>query len=185
MAQGKTKIFAITTAFFAVFAIIFFTLSITSIGKYTAQLRRVHHMEKQILAGKTELLKVPEMIGKLSVADKTNKNFEKQVAELTEASGEMEEELDELKKELTIATVAKLVLETDKAGYTKNLIEARQAVEELREQLGTNDGGTHIDDLSGIEETLVELSYETIAPETTDIPVDNNEKISILKNVWE
>lgn len=159
MAQGKVKIFATTTAFFAVFAIIFFALSITSIGKYTAQLKRVHHMEQQILAGKAELLKVPEMIGKLRKADKTNMELEMQVAELTEASGEMEEELTELQKELTTVTVAKLVLETDKAGYTKNLVEARQAVEELREQLGTNDGGTRIDDLDEIEESLIESSH--------------------------
>ncbi len=181
MAQGKVKIFAITTAFFAVFAIIFFTLSITSIGKYTAQLKRVHHMEQQILAGKTEMLKVPEMIGKLRVADKTNKEFEMQVADLTEASGEMEEELVGLQKELTTVTVAKLVLETDKAGYTKNLIEARQTAEELREQLGTNDGGFRIDELDGIEETLIELSYETTAHK----PVDSNEERPLLKNVWE
>ena len=56
-------------------------------------------------------------------------------------------------------TVAKLVLEADKAGYTKNLIEARQAVTELKEQMGTNDGGTRIDDLDAIEETLIEASY--------------------------
>ncbi len=180
MAQGKVKIFAITTAFFAVFAIIFFALSITAIGKYTAQLKRVHHMEKQILAGKTELLKVPEMIGKLRVADKTSKDFEMQVAELTEASGEFEEELAELQKELTMVTVAKLVLETDKAGYTKNLIEARQSATELREQLGTNDGGVRIDELREIEETLVELPYET-----TDKTIDKNEERSILMNVWE
>ncbi len=60
MATGKVKIFATTTAFFAVFAIIFFTLAITAIGKYTAQLKRVHHMEQQILTGKAEILKVPE-----------------------------------------------------------------------------------------------------------------------------
>ncbi|MBT6229686.1 MAG: hypothetical protein HOI47_23840, partial [Candidatus Scalindua sp.] len=51
MAKGNVKLFATTTAFFAVFAIIFFTLSITAIGKYTAQKKRVHHMEQQILAG--------------------------------------------------------------------------------------------------------------------------------------
>jgi hypothetical protein len=58
-----------------------------------------------------------------------------------------------------MVTVAKLVLETDKAGYTKNLIEARQAVTELREQMGTNDGGTRIDELDEIEESLIESSH--------------------------
>ncbi|GAX63022.1 D-alanine-D-alanine ligase and related ATP-grasp enzymes [Candidatus Scalindua japonica] len=159
MATGKVKIFATTTAFFAVFAIIFFTLAITSIGKYTAQLKRVHHMEQQILAGKTEILKVPDMIMKLSKVDKQNKELEMQVAELTEASEELDGELAELQNELTVVTVAKLVLETDKAGYTKNLIEARQAVQELREQMSTNDGGTRIDALDEIEETLIESSH--------------------------
>jgi len=159
MAKGNVKIFATTTAFFAVFAIIFFTLSITSIGKYTAQKKRVHHMEQQILAGKTEILKVPEMIGKLRVADKTNRQLETQVAELTEASEEYDEELAELQKELTTVTIAKLVLETDKAGYTKNLIEARQAVEELREQMSSSDGGTRIDAMDEIEESLIESSH--------------------------
>ncbi len=181
MAQGKVKIFAITTAFFAVFAIIFFTLSITSIGKYTAQLKRVHHMEQQILAGKAEMLKVPEIIGKLRVADKTKKELESEIADLTEESGEMEEELAELQVELTSVTVAKLVLEADKAGYTKNLIEARQTTEELREQLGTNDGGIRIGELDGIEKTLIELSYEAPVQE----PVENDEESSLLKNVWE
>jgi hypothetical protein len=37
MAQGNSKLFAITTALFVVLAIIFFTLSITTIGKFTAQ----------------------------------------------------------------------------------------------------------------------------------------------------
>jgi predicted nucleic acid-binding Zn-ribbon protein len=159
MATGKVKIFATTTALFAVCAVIFFTLAITAIGKYTAQLKRVHHMEQQILAGKAEILKVPAMIGKLRVADKTNKELQMEVADLTEASEEFDGELAELQKELTLVTVAKLVLEADKAGYTKNLIEARQAVTELREQMGATDGGTRIDDLDEIEESLIELSY--------------------------
>ncbi|KHE92082.1 MAG: hypothetical protein K8F52_01555 [Candidatus Scalindua rubra] len=159
MATGKVKIFATTTALFAVCAIIFFTLSITAIGKYTGQLKRVHHMEQQILAGKTEILKVPEMIGQVRKADKTKKNLENQVAELTEANEEFDVELAELQKELTIMTVAKLVLEVDKAGYTKNLVEARQAVRELREEMGTNDGGTRIDELDEIEKTLIESSH--------------------------
>lgn len=159
MATGKVKIFATTTALFAVCAVIFFTLAITAIGKYTAQLKRVHHMEQQILTGKAEILKVPEMIGQLRKADKTNKNLEMEVADLTEASEEFEGELADLQKELTLMTVAKLVLEADKAGYTKNLIEARQAVEELKEQMGTNDGGTRIDAMDEIEKTLIELPY--------------------------
>ncbi len=159
MATGKVKIFATTTALFAVCAIIFFTLAITAIGKYTAQLKRVHHMEQQILAGKAEMLKVPEIISELRKADKEKSELEMQVAELTEASEDFDAELADLQKELTLVTVAKLVLETDKAGYTKNLIEARQAVEELKEQLGTNDGGTRIDALDEIEETLIESSH--------------------------
>ncbi len=159
MATGKVKIFATTTAFFAVFAIIFFTLSIASIGKFTAQQKRVHHMEQQILAGKAEILKVPEMIGKLRVSDKQKGQLEMQVAELTEAGEEFDETIADLQKELTIVTVAKLVLEVDKAGYTKNLIEARQAVAELREEMATNDGGVRIDELDEIEETLIESSH--------------------------
>jgi hypothetical protein len=159
MATGKVKIFATTTALFAVCAVIFFTLAITAIGKYTAQLKRVHHMEQQILAGKAEILKVPEMIGELRKADKEKSQLEMQVAELTEASEEFDGELADLQKELTLVTVAKLVLETDKAGYTKNLIEARQAVKELREEMGATDGGTRIDDLDEIEETLIESSH--------------------------
>ncbi len=159
MATGKVKIFATTTALFAVCAIIFFTLAITAIGKYTAQKKRVHHMEEQILAGKSEMLKVPEIITKLSKANKTNQELEMQIADLTEASEEFDGELADLQKELTLATVANLVLEADKAGYTKNLIEARQAVEELREEMSTNDGGVRIDELDEIEETLVESSH--------------------------
>ena len=183
MAQGKVKIFAITTALFVVTTLIFVPLSLTAIGKYTAQLKRVHHMEQQILAGKSEMLKVPEMIGKLRVADKTNKELEMQVADLTEASTEFEEELAGLQVELTSVTVAKLVLETDKAGYTQNLIEARQAATELREQLGTNDGGTLLSELDGIEKTLVELSYESET--TAHEPVDNSKGIQLIGNVWE
>ena len=159
MATGKVKIFATTTALFAVCAVIFFTLAITAIGKYTAQLKRVHHMEQQILTGKAEILKVPEMISQIRKADKTNKNLEMEIADLTEASEEFDSELADLQKELTLMTVAKLVLEADKAGYTKNLIEARQAVTELKEQMGTNDGGTRVDAMDEIEKTLIELPY--------------------------
>ena len=159
MATGKVKIFATTTALFAVCAVIFFTLAITAIGKYTAQLKRVHHMEQQILTGKAEILKVPEMISQIRKADKTNKNLEMEIADLTEASEEFDAELADLQKELTLMTVAKLVLEADKAGYTKNLIEARQAVTELKEQMGTNDGGTRVDAMDEIEKTLIELPY--------------------------
>ncbi len=106
-----------------------------------------------------------------------------QVADLTEASTEFEEELAGLQAELTSVTVAKLVLETDKAGYTHNLIEARQAAEELREQLGTNDGGTRLSELDGIEETLVELSYEGETPAYE--PIDNSKGSQLIRNVWE
>ena len=173
MAQGNSKLFAITTALFVVLFIIFFTLSITSIGQFTAQKKRVHHMEQQILAGKSEILKVPEMIGKLRVADKTSKELESQVADLTETKGEMETELTGLQKELTTIKIAKLVLETDKAGYTKNLVEARQAVRELREH-GSTDYS-----IDKIEETLIEPSHEA-----THKPEASSEKIP-FKNVWE
>jgi len=159
MATGKVKLFATTTAFFAFSAIILFTLSIAAIGKFTAQKKRVHHMELQILAGKAEILKVPTMIANLRVANKENNELQMEVAELTEASEEFDGELADLQKELTLMTVAKLVLEVDKAGYTKNLIEARQAVTELREEMGTNDGGTRIDELDEIEKTLIESSH--------------------------
>lgn len=130
-------------------------------------------MEQQILAGKSEILKVPEMIGKLRVADKTSKELESQVADLTDAKGEMETELTGLQKELTTIKIAKLVLETDKAGYTKNLVEARQAVRELREHGSTD---YSIDE---IEETLIEPSHEA-----THEPKASSEKIP-FKNVWE
>ena len=173
MSQGNSKLFAITTALFVVLFIIFFTLSITSIGQFTAQKKRVHHMEQQILAGKSEILKVPEMIGKLRVADKTSKELESQVADLTETKGEMETELTGLQKELTTIKIAKLVLETDKAGYTKNLVEARQAVRELREHGSTD---YSIDE---IEEIPAEPSHEA-----THEPEASSENIP-LKNVWE
>ncbi|MGR3173011.1 MAG: hypothetical protein ACUZ8N_00230 [Candidatus Scalindua sp.] len=179
MAQGNSKLFAITTALFVVLAIIFFTLSITTIGKYTAQKKRVHHMEQQILAGKSEIMKVPEMIGKLRVADKTNKELEDQVADLTESGEEMTSELNELQKALTITTIAKLVLETDRSGYTKNLIEARQAVRELRNQMSTNDGGSNIDEVDEIKETLIESSHETThEPDVSSVKTPSG-------NVWE
>ncbi|MBS1259678.1 MAG: hypothetical protein MAG551_02753 [Candidatus Scalindua arabica] len=172
MAQGNSKFFAITTALFVVLAIMFFTLSLTSIGKFTAQKKRVHHMEMQMLAGKSEMLKVPEIIGKLRVADKTNKELESQVADLTEESEEMTSELNELQKELTTVTIAKLVLETDKAGYTKNLIEARQTVEELRNQLSTGDGGANIDEVDEmIESPHEETTHESES--SSDIPSGN------------
>ena len=175
MAQGNSKIFAITTALFVVLAIIFFTLSITTIGKFTAQKKRVHHMEQQMLAGKSEIMKVPEIIGKLRVADKTNQELESQVADLTESSEEMTSELNELQKELTSVTIAKLVLQTDKAGYTKNLIEARHTVEELRNQLSTNDGGSNLDEV----DEMIESPHET-----THEPEASSEKVP-SGNVWE
>ncbi|MFQ5713518.1 MAG: hypothetical protein ACE5GU_05760 [Candidatus Scalinduaceae bacterium] len=169
MATGNVKLFAITTVLFAVFGIIFFGLAITTIGKYTGQKQRVHHLEQKILAGKQEILKVPEMIGKLRVADKTNKELETTVADLTETNEEMESELTELQKELTIVTIAKAVLETDKAGYTKNLIEARQAVEELRKQLDATDGGARIDDVSLDGELTIDIPHSEIAEEVSTL----------------
>ncbi len=167
MLTGNAKIFAITTVLFAVIGIICFGLAVTTIGKYTGQKQRVHHLEQKILAGKQEILKVPEMIGKLRVADKANKEFEVQVAELTESNEEMESELTELQKELTIVTIAKAVLETDKGGYTKNLIEARQAVEELRKQLGATDGGARVDDVSFHGELTIDIPHSEIAEEVS------------------
>ena len=76
----------------------------------------------------------------------------------------MESELTELNKELTIVTIAKLVLETDKAGYTKNLVEARQAVRELREHGSTD---------YNIEEEEIEETLHEAESETTHEPLDN------------
>ncbi len=169
MATGNVKLFAITTVLFALFGIMFFGLSVTSIGKYKAQKGRVHGLEQKMLAGKKEILKVPEMIANLRNADKEKHELESQVAELTETNEELNTEFAELQKEHTTLTIAKAVLETDKAGYTKNLIEARQAVEELRNKLSTNDGG-----ISTFEE---DLSIET----TPDDIIEEK----LPKNVWE
>ena len=164
MAGGNVKLFSITTVFFAICAILFFGLSVTSIQKYTAQKKRVHHMEQKILAGKKEVMKVPEMIGKMRKADKESKELQSQMADLTESNEELNSELEEVKVELTTVTIAKAVLETDRSGYTKNLIEARQAVEELRNQLSTNDGG-----LSMYEE---ESSTESLSDEVEEMEKD-------------
>lgn len=169
MATGNVKLFAITTVLFALFGIIFFGLSVTSIGKYKAQKGRVHGLEQKMLAGKKEILKVPEMIANLRNADKEKHELESQVAELTETNEELNAEFTELQKEHTTLTIAKAVLETDKAGYTKNLIEARQAVEELRNKLSTNHG-----EISTFEE---DLSIET----TPDDIIEEK----LPKNVWE
>lgn len=167
MAQGKFKLFAVTTAFFAIFAIIFFALSVTSIEKFRAQKKRAHHLEQKILAGKKEMMKVPEVIGKLRVADKTNNELTSEVADLKEANEEMETELTDLQKELTTVTIAKAVLDVERAGYTKNLVEARQAVEELRQQLSTHDGGTNIDKINFNEQSPIETELCESAEEVS------------------
>lgn len=173
MATPKVKLFAITTVIFSLLFIVFFALSVTSIGKYKGQKTRVEHLEQKILAGKKEMLKVPEVIGKLRVADKAILDLDSQVADLTESNEELTGEVAELTKENTILTVAKLVLETDKAGYTKNIVEARQALEELRERTSTNDGGVsfyeedkHIETGSGSTE-----SHEVIDIEDVHVPL--------------
>jgi len=178
MATPKVKLFAITTVIFAIFGIVFFALSVTSIGKYKGQKTRVEHLEHKILAGKTEMLKVPEMIGKLRVADKAKVDLDVEIADLTVTNEELTGELQELQKENTILSVAKAVLETDKAGYTKNLVEARQAVEELRQKLSTNDGGSFIEedlyigtssDIETIEIFTEETSIEHADDTSSDI----------------
>ncbi len=173
MGAPKVKLFAITTVIFAIFSIVFFALSVTSIGKYKGKIDVVEHLEHKILAGKAEMLKVPEVIGKLRIADKAKMDLDVEVADLTEANEELTGELQELQKENTVLTIAKAVLETDKAGYTKNLVEARQAVEELRQKLSTNDGGffieedLSIDTSSDIETSIEETSVEHAEPELT------------------
>lgn len=176
MGKGNVKLFAITTVFFAVFAIIFFALSVTSMGKYHGQKTRVHHMEQKILAGKKEILKVPEVIGQLRAADKAKQELEVQVVELTEASEDMNTELANLKREYIILSVAKAVLDIEKAGYTKNLIEARQAVEEMRNRKGTNDGGsTSYEEKFSFEKELdyLESHEETEETSRTDEEVSH------------
>ncbi|MDR4503563.1 MAG: hypothetical protein MRK01_02075 [Candidatus Scalindua sp.] len=154
MAGGNVKLFSITTVFFAICAILFFGLSVTSLQKYTAQRERVHNMEQKFLAGKKEIMKVPEMIGKLRTAHKESKSLQSTVAELTETNDELTSELEETQSELTVVSIAKAVLEIDRDGYTKNLIEAREAVEVLRNQLSTNDGGMSLYDIDDSTESL-------------------------------
>ncbi len=180
MAGGNVKLFSITTVFFAICAILFFGLSVTSLQKYTAQRERVHHMEQKVLAGKKEVLKVPEMIGKLRTAHKENLSLQSDLADLTESNEELTAELEEVQEELTLVTVAKAVLETDKAGYTKNLIEARETVEELRNQLSTNDGGMSFNDEETATESLsekVEVMEEEL--QTADVEEASDEELQV------
>ncbi|NOG84036.1 MAG: hypothetical protein EX341_07285 [Candidatus Scalindua sp. SCAELEC01] len=160
MAGGNIKLFSITTVFFAICAILFFALSVTTLARYSAQRERVHHMEQRILAGKKEVLKVPEMIGKLRTAHKESKSLQYELADLTESNEELTSELEELQEEFTLVSIAKTVLEIDKAGYTKNLIEAREAVEELRNQMSTNDGGMSLYGNDDLTESLSEKVEE-------------------------
>lgn len=172
MAGSNSKLFSITTVIFAVLGLLFFALSITSLAKYKGQKMRVHHMEQKILAGKAEMLKVPEMIGKLRVADKANRDFESQVSDLNESNEELTSELTGLQKENTILTVAKAVLEMDKAGYTKNLVEARQAVEELRQSISTNDGGSFIREdlfIEAISHIHMEVEHAELSEEHAEL----------------
>ncbi|GJQ60908.1 MAG: hypothetical protein D8M57_15410 [Candidatus Scalindua sp. AMX11] len=117
-------------------------------------------MEQRILAGKKEVLKVPEMIGKLRTAHKESKSLQYELADLTESNEELTSELEELQEEFTLVSIAKTVLEIDKAGYTKNLIEAREAVEELRNQMSTNDGGMSLYGNDDLTESLSEKVEE-------------------------
>lgn len=163
---GGGKLFVVGTVLFGLCSIMFFALSVTSIQKYQGQKQRVHHMEQKILAGKKEILKVPEMIGKLRLADKEIVDKGVEIADLTEANEELTGELAELQKEFTLVSVARAVLEIDKAGYTKNVIEARQAVEELRNQMSTNDGGARIHKSVFSNDLIQDATIEDIHEET-------------------
>ena len=179
MSQPGSKLFIITTMLFAVISIVLFALSVTSLAKYKGQKQRVHHLEEKMLAGKKEMLKVPEMIGRLRVTDKAKAGLEVEVTDLTESNGELTSEVAGLQKENTILTVAKAVLEMDKSGYTKNLVEARQAVEELRQSISTNDGGSFIgDDLFNEASSHIHMEVSHPESSTEHAEVEHHDAVS-------
>lgn len=84
-------------------------LVLTATSKYRTQRHRVTELEERLMAGKAELVKVPQVQLKLQEEQKKLKGKDDEIAGVKEEMGSLRSELENIKHEHELLAVAKVV----------------------------------------------------------------------------
>lgn len=169
-----------------------FAVSVTE--KYRLQKERVHGLERQLRAGRTEVLKVPDLMQKLDKVEASKKEIESTFAECSEEKEELSEKLGELEVEVGSFGAVKAAVGIQIAGLEtiikeqqQNVSEAEKNSVELAGQIGAlqemhsateEKFKLQIDDIKrGQEEVKNQLIYYTEAKKISDIEIEEKKKI--------
>ena len=169
-----------------------FAVSVTE--KYRLQKERVHGLERQLRAGRTEVLKVPDLMQKLDKVEASKKEIEGTFAECSEEKEELSEKLSELEVEVGSFGAVKAAVGIQIAGLETVIKEQQQKVSEAEKNSEDLAGQIaalqemhsateekfklQIDDIKrGQEEVKNQLIYYTEAKKISDIEVEEKKKI--------
>lgn len=116
--------------------ILFGGLAITATSKYRTQRHRVTELEERLMAGKAELLKVPQVQLKLQEEQKNLKDKEEEINTVKEEVESLRSELEDLKHEHELLAAGKAVSDRELQQRDVALQEERTKVAALDARVG-------------------------------------------------
>ena len=126
-----SKGLTIIAIFLGLLSILCLGLALTTATKYRTQRHRVLELEEKVVAGKGELLKVPQLQLKIQGEQKQRRTVEEELAGLKEEKDALAAEYEGFKKEYELLAAAKAVAGRELQQREIALTEARRNVAEL------------------------------------------------------
>ncbi|MBM4053882.1 MAG: hypothetical protein FJ264_04240 [Planctomycetes bacterium] len=194
MASCNTKAKAIMVVLVGLFGLLCVGFAVSVTEKYRLQKERVHGLERQLKAGRSEVLKVPDLMQKLDNVESSKKELENTFAECSAAKDELTEKVGELQVEVDSFGVVKAAVGLQIAELEGIIKEQQQKISEaeensttlsgqiaaLEEERGSNEEKfkMQIEDIKrGQEDTKNQLIYFTEAKKISDKEIEEKKKL--------
>lgn len=195
-----TKTKAIMVVLVGLFGLLCVGFAVSVTEKYQLQKERVHGLERQLRAGRSEVLKIPALMQNLGEVKSLQKETEEKFTECAEEKGELAEQLSELQVEVDSFGAVKAAvgvqiggLETVIQEQQEKIAEAEKSCNALAEQISVLEEekaiaaeklGLQLEDMKrGQEEVKNQLIYYTEAKKVADKELEEKQKaIEALKS---
>lgn len=194
MSSCNTKAKAIVVVLVGLFGLLCVGFAVSVTEKYQLQKERVHGLEKQLSAGRAEVLKIPELMENLDKTQSAKKEIEGKFAECSGEKESLASKAAELQKEVDTFGAVKVAVGVQIGGLQSVIEEQQQkiaAAEEekskLNGQISSLEGeiksaseklDLQISDMKrGQEEIKNQLIYYTEAKKIADQEIEEKQKI--------
>ncbi|MCF6157889.1 MAG: hypothetical protein E3K32_04810 [wastewater metagenome] len=134
MSSCNTKAKAIMVVLVGLFGLLCVGFGVSVTQKYRIQKERVHELEKQLGAGRKEVLKIPELMENLDKTEAAKKEIEEKVSEYESEKEDLAAQVSELQEEVGTFGAIKAAVGVQISGLQSTITEQQNTIASLEEE---------------------------------------------------